>query len=343
LTAPPAVAAQGTESLMSDGKLLVSIVCPAFQEEEVLPLFHRELADVLAPLELDYRFEILYIDDGSADRTLEVIKQLARHDPRVAYLSLSRNFGHQAALTAGLEHARGEAVISMDSDLQHPPRVLPQILATWQAGHDVVITIRADDQRLSLFKRATSKAFYRLMSLLSDTDIRMAASDFRLLSRRALRALLQMREQHRFLRGMVQWLGFRPAEIAYTPDERKAGRSKYTFRRMAHLAGDGVYSFSRVPLRLATYLGLLAVAAGLVHSGWFLCRVLAGAENPPLALHYLTLVTHLLSGGILCSIGFLGEYVGRIYEQVKGRPVYVLKEQAVAGTAALGERQREAA
>ncbi len=170
---------------MSDEKPLVSVVCPAFQEEEVLPLFHRELADALAPLEADYRFEVLYVDDGSQDRTLDVIKELARLDPRIAYLSLSRNFGHQAALTAGLEHARGDAVISMDSDLQHPVAVLPQLLASWRAGHDVVITIRADDERLGLFKRWTSRAFYRLMALLSDTDIRLASSDFRLLSRRA--------------------------------------------------------------------------------------------------------------------------------------------------------------
>ena len=336
---------------MAGEKPLVSIVCPAFQEEEVLPLFHRELADALAPLEADYRFEILYVDDGSPDGTLEVLKQLARHDGRVAYLSLSRNFGHQAALTAGLEHAQGDAIISMDSDLQHPPHVLGQLLQTWRQGHDVVITIRADDHRLSLFKRCTSGVFYRLMALMSDTDIRLAASDFRLLSRRALQALLQLREQHRFLRGMVQWLGFRSAEVAFMPDERRAGQSKYTLRRMLRLAGDGLFSFSRAPLRLATYLGLGAVGMGLAHSAWSIGQAVRGVERGPAELTYLLLATHLLGGAILCALGFLGEYVGRIYEQVKDRPVYILKEQSprvpaartASPAAAAPERQREAA
>lgn len=313
---------------MSGEKSLVSIVCPAFQEEEVLPLFHGELAAALIPLESDYAFEILYVDDGSRDGTLDVLKLLARQDPRVAYLSLSRNFGHQAALTAGLEHARGDAVISMDSDLQHPPHVLAQLLQTWQQGYDIVITIRADDQRLSLFKRCTSAAFYRVMALLSDTDIRLAASDFRLLSRRALQGLLQLREQHRFLRGMVQWLGFRSAEVPFTPDERRAGQSKYTLRRMLRLAGDGLFSFSRVPLRLAAYLGLAAVGIGAAHSAWYIFQAVRGAERIPLDLEYLILATHLLGGAILAAVGFLGEYVGRIYEQVKGRPIYILKEQS---------------
>jgi polyisoprenyl-phosphate glycosyltransferase len=330
------------ESPMTDEKALVSIVCPAFQEEEVLPLFHRELAAHLLPLEADYRFEVLYVDDGSRDGTLDVIKQLAHQDPRIGYLSLSRNFGHQAALTAGLEHARGDAIISMDSDLQHPPPVLAQLLQKWREGHDIVITIRADDQRLSLFKRFSSSAFYRLMSLMSDTDIRLAASDFRLLSRRALQGLLQMPEQHRFVRGMVQWLGFQPAEVVFMPDERKAGQSKYTLRRMLRLAGDGLFSFSRTPLRLATYLGLFAVAIGLAQSGWYLFEALLGGDRPSFALQYLLLVTHVLGGGILCALGFLGEYVGRIYEQVKGRPIYVLKEQSPAVPAAAG-RQRDAA
>jgi polyisoprenyl-phosphate glycosyltransferase len=325
---------------MSGEKPLVSIVCPAYQEEEVLPLFHRELAAVLVPLEQDYRFEIVYVDDGSGDGTLDVLKLLARQDPRIAYLSLSRNFGHQAALTAGLEHAHGEAIVSMDSDLQHPPRVLPELLQTWQQGYDIVITIRADDQRLSLFKRCTSAAFYRLMSLLSDTDIRLAASDFRLLSRRALQALVQLREQHRFLRGMVQWLGFRSAEVPFRPDERKAGQSKYTLRRMLHLAGDGLFSFSRTPLRLAAYLGLLAAAVGVAHSAWYVFQAVRGADRVSIEIEYLTVTTHLLGGAVLAAVGFLGEYVGRIYEQVKGRPIYIVKDQSPRLAA---PSQREAA
>lgn len=315
---------------MADERLLVSVVCPAFEEEEVLPLFHRELADVLARLEGDYRFEIIYVDDGSRDRTLDVVKQLARLDPRVGYLSLSRNFGHQAALTAGLEYARGDLVLSMDCDLQHPPAVVPLLLARWREGFDVVLTVRAEDRRLGFFKRATSNAFYRLLALLSDTDVRLAASDFRLLSRPALDALLRLRERHRFLRGLVQWLGFRTAEVPFTPNERRAGRSKYTLGRMLCLAGDGLCSFSRVPLRLTAYLGVLFLVLALGHAGWLAWQFLAGVEPASFVTHYLLFVTHLLGGCVLCGLGLLGEYVGRIYEEVQARPLYVLKEELPA-------------
>src|SRR5262249_23543218 len=214
----------------------ISVVCPAYQEEDVLPLFHRELTAVLQQIENSYDIEILYVDDGSRDGTLRVIRQLASQDKRVCYLSFSRNFGHQAALTAGLEHARGEAVIMMDSDLQHPPVLLPELLAKLKEGVDVVLTIRQDDPELGLFKRWSSKWFYRLMSWLSDTEIRMSAADYRLMSRRALDSLLELRETHRFLRGLVSWLGFPTAEISFVPKNRQAGVSKYTMRRMANLA-----------------------------------------------------------------------------------------------------------
>jgi polyisoprenyl-phosphate glycosyltransferase len=320
---------------MSDEKPLVSLVCPAFQEEELLPLFHRELAAVLAPLEEEYRFEILYVEDGSPDRTLAVIKELARQDPRVGFVSLTRNFGHQISVTAGLEHARGDVVISMDTDLQHPPAVLPLLLRKWREGFQVVITIREDDKRLGFTKRFTSNAFYRLMAMFSDTDVRLAASDFRLLSRTAMAALLQMREHHRFLRGMVQWLGFPSAEVRFVPDERRAGHSKYTARRLLRLAGDGLFSFSRVPLRIACYLGLLVIASGVAHSIWIFSRGLTGAESTAAILTYLVLVAHLLGGVTLCALGILGEYVGRIYEQVKARPLYILKEYGPPKSAAL--------
>ena len=310
---------------MAERMPLVSIVCPAYQEEEVLPIFHRELCAVLDGLETRFRFEVVYVDDGSCDRTLDVLRRLTLDDRRVRFLSLSRNFGHQAALTAGLEHARGDVIISMDSDLQHPPAVLPLLLEKWRDGFEVVITVREDDRRLSLFKRFTSQAFYAVMRRFSDTEIRMAASDFRLLSRRALLGLLQMREGHRFLRGMVQWLGFPCTEIAFAPDERRAGQSKYTVRRMLHLAGDGLFSFSRLPLRLPLYLGALVGLLGLTHAVWYLLRAAFGAA-PPAGFHYLLFVTHLIGGGLLCSVGVVGEYLARVHEQVKGRPLYVLKE-----------------
>jgi glycosyltransferase involved in cell wall biosynthesis len=311
---------------MNAPKRLVSIVCPAYQEEAVLPVFHEELSVVLAGLGEKYDFEIVYVDDGSRDGTLASLRQLASADRRVHVLSLSRNFGQQAALTAGLEFARGDAVISMDADLQHPPAVLPQLLERWQAGHEVVITIRQEDQQLSFFKRFTSRTFYQVMSLISATDVRLAASDFRLLSRKALMAFLQMREQSRFVRGMVQWLGFPTAEIAFQPHARRAGQTKYTLKRMLHLAGDGLFSFSSLPLRLPLYAGLVV---WLLAACQLLVSCLLFVLNPTtfsLATHYLLLLGQLVGGGVLCGLGVIGEYLGRVYDEVKRRPHYVIKE-----------------
>jgi glycosyltransferase involved in cell wall biosynthesis len=312
------------ESLMTRPLPLVSIVCPAFEEEEVLPIFHQHLKAVLARLESRFRFEIIFVDDGSLDRTLEVLRSIAQTDRAVSYLSLSRNFGHQAALTAGLEHARGDAVISMDADMQHPPAVLEELLNHWQDGYEVVVTIRQDDQRIGRFKRYTSRAFYGLMQLLSDIEIRIAASDFRLLSRRAVQALLQLKEQHRFVRGMVQWLGFPVKECVFRPEERAAGYSKYTLMRMVRLAGDGLFSFSRVPLRLPIFLALGFFGLALVHA--LLAVVGLWQETGFSAWHYLVMSVDLGIGCMLGSVSILGEYLGRVHEEVKARPLYLLKE-----------------
>lgn len=304
----------------------ISMVCPAYEEEEVLPLFHHELVSVLHPLEDTYDTEIIYVDDGSRDRTLSVLRALAAQDRRVRFLSFSRNFGHQAALTAGLEHARGDAVIMMDSDLQHPPVLIPELLKKWKDGFDVVLTIRQDDPHLGVFKRWSSKCFYRLLSLLSDTEVRMSAADYRLMSRRALDSLLELNETHRFLRGMVQWLGFPSAEIFFQPLSRKAGVSKYTVRRMANLAFDGLISFSKVPLRLSLLLGLGAIGIGLLGGTVFFLRALFFVEAMSIGSAFLLTSLYLMGGCILCGLGIVGEYVGRIHDQVKGRPLYVLKE-----------------
>lgn len=310
----------------------LSVVCPAFNEEEVLPRFHAELCAVLEPLRGEYEVEILYVDDGSRDRTLEVLRRLAAADARVRYLSFSRNFGHQAALTAGLEHARGDVVVSMDSDLQHPPELVPVLLAKWREGHDLVLTLRQDDPRLSPFKRLSSRAFYRLLRWLSDTEVRAAASDFRLMSRKALDALLRLHETHRFLRGMVNWLGFPTATVPFMPASRAGGVSKYTVRRMLTLALDGMLSFSKVPLRLALLLGALLFLLGLGEGAWALAQALfkPAASGTGVVLAALFLV----GGCVLGALGVLGEYVGRIYEQVKGRPHYLLKEASPPAPAA---------
>jgi dolichol-phosphate mannosyltransferase len=320
----------------------LSIVCPAYNEEDVLPLFHRELCSVLAPLEHDYQVEILYVDDGSRDGTLDVIKSLAAADRRLRYFSLSRNFGHQAALTAGLEHALGDVVITLDSDLQHPPALIPTLLRKWQEGHDVVLTIRADDPQLGFFNRFTSGLFYRLMRLCSDTEIRFAAADYRLLSRKAVDGLLQLRERHRFLRGMVQWLGFRTTEVTFQPGQRQAGVSKYTLRRMLAFAGDGIVSFSKLPLRLATGLGLAAILISLIYAGYVAARWLFSEQGVDVATPLMLAALFLFDGFTLCAIGLVGEYVGRIHDQVKERPLYLLKESSdeeVEGRVVAGRRR----
>jgi dolichol-phosphate mannosyltransferase len=308
---------------MDHQRPLLSIVCPAYQEEDVLPDFHRALADALAPLAADYRVEILYVDDGSRDRTLDVLRALATMDGRVRYLSLSRNFGHQAALTAGMEHARGDAVVTLDTDLQHPPSLIPTLVAHWRDGHDVVLTLRADDRRLGLFKRVTSGGFYRLLRRWSDVDVRTAASDFRLLSRKAVDGLLELHESHRYLRGMVQWLGFRIAEVPFKPDARRCGVSKYTLGKMLRLAADGLFSFSRVPLRLSVGLGF-----GVTAASQLLCVAALLLRGGPIDWLLLCLVgaVHGVGVCLLAAVGVLGEYVGRIYEECKRRPIYVLKD-----------------
>ncbi len=302
----------------------LSIVCPAFEEEEVLPHFHAELCATLSRLGPEYNVEVLYIDDGSRDGTLAFLRHLTATDPRIRYLSFSRNFGQQAALTAGMEHARGDVVITLDSDLQHPPDLIPALLEQWRKGHDIVLTFREDDPRLSYFKRLSSRAFNMVMRWLSDTPVSSAASDYRLLSRKAVDALLRLHEKHRFLRGMVNWLGFPTTTVAFFPASRGAGITKYTLRRMLALAIDAMLSFSRLPLRLSFVLGLLFVLVGLGYGATVMLRALFGGTISGNQAVLISL--YGIGGSILCSLGIVGEYVGRIYEQVKARPLYLLKE-----------------
>ncbi len=319
----------------------VTVICPAYEEEAVLPLFHAELSAVLDALPPEYEAEVVYVDDGSEDGTLAVLRRLAAADRRIRYLSLSRNFGHQAAITAGLEHATGDAVVTLDSDLQHPPSLIPTLLAKWREGHDVVMTLREEDPDQGPVKRVTSRAFFELMRRLSETEMRIAASDYRLMSRRAVEGLLRFPETHRFLRGMVHWLGFPTATVRFQVASRAAGRSRFTFRRLFAFAIDALLSFSKVPLRLSFALGMLYLVAGTTYGGYAAVAALLGYG----AGWQLVLTALLLTGGcVLAALGLVGEYVGRVYEQVKGRPLYLLKEQwpdAAARPAALdaGERR----
>jgi dolichol-phosphate mannosyltransferase len=270
------------------------------------------------------------VDDGSRDGTLAVLRRLAATDSRVRYLSLSRNFGNQAALTAGLEHAAGDAVVTMDSDLQHPPALIPILVEKWRAGFDVVLTVRADgsDRTQNWLKRNASMLFHNLLRRWSNLDVRPGASDFRLLSRRAVDSLLRLGETHRYVRGLVQWLGFPEAAVPFETAPRYSGTSRYTLSRLVRLAIDGLLSFSRVPLRLAIGGGLAAIALSFA-----VCTsvVLAHGGNPVMAA--LLLAIHVVGGSVLAAVSVVGAYVVRIFEESKGRPLYVLKESWPAASA----------
>ncbi len=304
----------------------LSIVCPAYEEKEVLPAFHAELCAVLDTLGPEYSIEIVYVDDGSRDGTLEVLRELAKQDHRARYLSLSRNFGKEAALTAGLEHARGDVVITLDTDLQHPPALIPTLLERWREGHDIVFTLRQDDPQLGPFKRLTSQAFHRLMRWLSDSEVSTDASDYRLMSRKAVDGLLSLRETHRFLRSMVSWLGFPATTVLFQVASRGGGVSKFTLGPLLKLACDGMLSFSKVPLRLSLLAGLVVGLLGPLVGAAALATALLGAPLFPAGVGAILVAVLVVGGLVLCGLGIVGEYVGRIYEEVKGRPLYLLKE-----------------
>ena len=303
------------------------VVTPCFNEEAVVARFHEAATRQLEALEgLDYR--ILFVDDGSSDGTLEELNALRARDPRVQVSSLSRNFGHQIALTAGLAQARGDAVILMDSDLQHPPELIPRLVDEWRQGHDVVSAVRRDTADGSVFKNFSSRVFYWLIGKLSDTPIEPGAADFCLLSHRAQQALQRMPEHHRFLRGMVSWVGFPRAFVYYDAPARVAGESKYDLRRMVRLALDAVFSFSVTPIRLMRRFGLILIALGFVYLFYIILRFFVLRDLEPGWGSVISTVV-ILGGMQLASMGIIGEYLARVFEEVKARPLYLLKQEAV--------------
>lgn len=310
----------------------LSVVVPVYNESDnVEPLLQR-LTPILRQLELP--FEILFVDDGSRDATAARVQALAARHPGVRLLRLSRNFGHQAALVAGLQHARGEAVITLDGDLQHPPELIPELVARWRAGQQIVQTIRRETADAGAFKRASSRGFYRLLSYVSRIRVTPGAADFRLMSREAVEAFLACPERCRFNRGLVQWIGFEQSELPYDAAPRHAGKSKYSFRAMFRLAGDAIFSFSSWPLRLAGLAGgfvSLAAAAYLLFVLWaalFTKLTVPGWSS--------ILAAVLVLGGVqLIVLWILGEYVGRLYEEVKQRPIYIVRSPSKAAPPAV--------
>src|SRR3954468_7481136 len=307
---------------------LLSVVVPLRDEEGAVRELHRRVDAALAGVP----FELILVDDASGDGTAQLLDSLAESDPRVRVLHLSRGFGHQAALTAGLEHARGEAVAMLDGDLQDPPELLPQMLSHWRSGSDVVSAVRTDRAGESRLKLTTARWFYRLFAKLSDLDLTQDAGDFRLLDRHALDALLSMRERNRFLRGMSAWVGYTQTSVPYERDPRHAGETKFTLRKMLRFSLDAITSFSWRPLQLATVLGFLLSLVALLTIPVVIGLRLAGETIPGFAT---VLCIVLLLGGIqLITIGIIGEYVGRIYDEVKGRPLYLVRSSRNLGPGA---------
>jgi dolichol-phosphate mannosyltransferase len=303
----------------------LDIVVPCFNEEAVIEQTHRRLAEVARGIAVA-RATVIYVDDGSRDGTLVKLRAIAAGDPNVRIVALSRNFGHQHALTAGLDASSGDAVAIIDADLQDPPEVIPEMVARWRAGADVVYGVRTTRQGESLFKRGTAHVFYRLLQTLGNSDIPADVGDFRLLDRRIIDTLREMPERDRFLRGLVVWTGFRQEGVSYERQARAAGETKFPFRRMFSFALDGIFSFSTVPLRLASYLGLFVSVlsmTGIVYALYI--KLFSVGVVPGWAAQWIG--TLFLGGVQLLSLGVIGEYVGRIYGEVKRRPLYVVKDR----------------
>lgn len=300
---------------------LLSIVVPSFNEQEVLPAFHERLSKVLQSLPLSS--EILYVNDGSRDGTLEVMKILRAHDKRVAIIDLSRNFGKEIAMTAGFDYSRGDAVIVIDADLQDPPELIPELVKLWRQGWDMVYAQRIERRGETLVKKLTAHWFYRLMQRVGRVRIPENVGDFRLLSRRAVDALLQLREHHRFMKGLFTWIGFPQTGVPYHRDPRFAGRSTWDYWRLWNFALEGITSFTTTPLKWATYLGLITAFASVFYGGVvILQKVLYG--NPVKGYPSLMVVMLFLGSVQLVFLGIIGEYLGRMFDETKKRPLYFI-------------------
>lgn len=305
--------------------MLISVVVPCFNEEEVIEETHRRLCRTLETQSLP--FEIIYVDDGSRDGTIDRLHAIQGSDRRVRLLALSRNFGHQIAATAGLEHASGDAVILIDADLQDPPEAVLEMIRLWRQGYHVVYGTRTDRQGETRFKLLTAKLFYRLINRLSDISIPLDTGDFRLMDRKVVDALLTMPERDRFLRGMVSWIGFRQTSLPYRREPRYAGRSKYPLGKMLAFALNGIISFSTTPLRFATWIGF--AASGLALMGIVYALLLRFFTTIWVTGWTLLFIAVLFMGGVqLISLGMIGEYLGRTYGEVKRRPLYFLLERS---------------
>ena len=303
----------------------LSVVVPLYNEELVIEAMYERMTGVLEGMGCEY--ELVLVNDGSADRTLQMAREICARDPRVKLISFSRNFGHQFAITAGMDKSRGEAVVVIDADLQDPPEVIPEMVAKWKEGYDVVYGVRDKREGESWFKLTTASMFYRILKRMTSIHIPVDTGDFRLVDRRALDQFNTMRERARFVRGMVSWVGFKQGEVRYVRHERFAGETKYPFSKMLKFAIDGMLSFSQAPLKLASTMGLVSSVIAFL---FILYGIFVRIFQPEQAIEGWTsvFVAVLFVGGIqLICVGVLGEYIGRMYEEIKNRPLYIVEEE----------------
>lgn len=306
-----------------DDRKLASLVVPVYNESEVIRVFYERAINTLAKLD-GFDYELIFIDDGSRDGSYELLAGFAAGNPRVRVLKFSRNFGHQIAITAGIDHARGDCVVVIDADLQDPPEVVPAMIARWREGFDVVYGVRAEREGEGAMKLFTAAAFYRLLRRLTNIPIPADVGDFRLMSRRATDELKRLREKDRFVRGLVSWIGFPQTGLSYSRDKRYAGTTKYPYRKMIKFAFDGITSFSTAPLKLATWSGYCASMLAFLYLISVFVQKLLGYTVEGWAT---IMVAVLFLGGVqLVCVGILGEYLGRIFNEVKPRPMYVVEE-----------------
>lgn len=307
----------------SSSRPTLSVVAPVYNEEAILHELYRRTRETLDALGLTW--ELILVNDGSVDRSLEIMQELHEKDPRVCVINFSRNFGHQIAITAGTDYARGDAVVIIDADLQDPPGLIAEMVEKWREGYEVVYAVRKQRKGESWFKLFTARLFYRLINRITGFQIPLDTGDFRLMDRKVVDALRQMREYHRFMRGLSVWVGFKQTGVEYVREERYAGETKYPLSKMLRFALDGITSFSHLPLQLATYLGF--IIAGISVLGIIIAIILRVSGSQAFYGQATTLVTVLFLGGIqLISLGIIGEYLGRIYNEVKHRPLYIVSE-----------------
>jgi dolichol-phosphate mannosyltransferase len=304
-------------------KTVISIVVPVYNEEAVVFESYKRLKGVMESLNEPY--EMIFVNDGSRDATTGIVRRICEDDPTVHFIDFARNFGHQIAISAGMDYASGEAVVVIDADLQDPPEVIPAMIAKWREGYDVVYGKRAERKGETLFKRFTSAAFYRVLQKLTDVDIPVDTGDFRLIDRKVCDALKLIKERNRYVRGIISWLGFKQTGVEFVRDKRFAGETKYPLKKMLRFAFDGITSFSVKPLKLSSYVGGIVSFAGfayllvVVYQKLFTDRTVTGWAS-------MMAVSLFFNGVVLMMLGIIGEYIGRIYDEAKGRPLYVVRE-----------------